>query len=499
MGVIVRASAAPAVRGVLTRMASRYVVGQEFSCASGETVPWNFVNDDFCDCEDGTDEPGTSACSMRVRGRKDWAFQCTNEGFFVQEVRHSRVNDGICDCCDGSDESSGIVECPNTCAKLAAEEMKAAKEREERRAAGLMARKDMVIAATSKRKELEERIATLRANLKESEAKLATAQEAKRVAEEQEVKEREVIRKKSEETVAEWHKEHDEKMRKKAEEEAAAKKLADAGQPAATATIPPPPAEEKPAETVCVKWRQTNNCKGNAERDPANDKDCKAQIFDGWSGYCECVVIANGVEKKYEKDCGHKVFSCDYVCEHNGEEPPTNLPAQPPVDEEKPPAVDDGHNHETEEAKTARRTFIDEDSRKKDLEHQLEDLQKIKDAQYGSDDAFFALYDRCFDKDDSQYTYSVCFFKEITQSAKSGGSRTTLGRWKGFGEQTYSLWGSKQDVSHMNFKEGDHCWNGPARSTDVHVVCGAETRVMSIEEPSMCTYKMVLETPGVCE
>ncbi|XP_021279250.1 glucosidase 2 subunit beta-like [Herrania umbratica] len=66
------------------------------------------LNDDFCDCPDGTDEPGTSACPTAK-------FYCQNAGHLPQFLFSSRVNDGICDCCDGSDEYDGQVKCPNTC------------------------------------------------------------------------------------------------------------------------------------------------------------------------------------------------------------------------------------------------------------------------------------------------------------------------------------------------------------------------------------------------
>ncbi|XP_045813218.1 glucosidase 2 subunit beta [Trifolium pratense] len=66
------------------------------------------LNDDFCDCPDGTDEPGTSACPS---GK----FYCRNAGHSPVYLFSSRVNDGICDCCDGSDEYDGKAKCPNTC------------------------------------------------------------------------------------------------------------------------------------------------------------------------------------------------------------------------------------------------------------------------------------------------------------------------------------------------------------------------------------------------
>ena len=52
------------------------------------------LNDDYCDCTDGTDEPSTSACVHAY-------FVCSSGG---TRIPSSRVNDGVCDCCDGSDE-----------------------------------------------------------------------------------------------------------------------------------------------------------------------------------------------------------------------------------------------------------------------------------------------------------------------------------------------------------------------------------------------------------
>lgn len=79
----------------LAPVADRYVPssGKTFTCLSGDKViPFSSVNDEYCDCPDGSDEPGTSACE----GKPGAWFYCENKGHIPGRVRSSRVNDGIC-------------------------------------------------------------------------------------------------------------------------------------------------------------------------------------------------------------------------------------------------------------------------------------------------------------------------------------------------------------------------------------------------------------------
>lgn len=72
-------------------MVSLYPVDGTFTCLDGSlTIPFDRVNDDYCDCEtDGSDEPGTSACP-------NGSFYCNNVGFKPFFIPSSRVNDGLC-------------------------------------------------------------------------------------------------------------------------------------------------------------------------------------------------------------------------------------------------------------------------------------------------------------------------------------------------------------------------------------------------------------------
>lgn len=72
-----------------------------FKCiTSMEKIEYSQINDDYCDCLDGSDEPGTNACP---NGRFVCSYQEKYKNY-PMVLPSNRVNDGVCDCCDGSDE-----------------------------------------------------------------------------------------------------------------------------------------------------------------------------------------------------------------------------------------------------------------------------------------------------------------------------------------------------------------------------------------------------------
>jgi protein kinase C substrate 80K-H len=68
-------------RGVALSRTALYAPADTFTCLDGSlTLPYSHLNDDYCDCRDGTDEPGTPACLNGV-------FHCLNAGHVPQVIR----------------------------------------------------------------------------------------------------------------------------------------------------------------------------------------------------------------------------------------------------------------------------------------------------------------------------------------------------------------------------------------------------------------------------
>ena len=164
-GKVVDVAPVSLIRGIPDTQAEKYkpTGGLPFMCDNGAVeLPLESINDQYCDCSDGTDEPGTSACSLT-----EFPFICVNAGYKMISIPTSRIDDSICDCCDGSDEGNVKV-CPNTCAQIADAERAELERITKEFKAGYAIREkyikeidDKSISASSILPELENKVETL--------------------------------------------------------------------------------------------------------------------------------------------------------------------------------------------------------------------------------------------------------------------------------------------------------------------------------------------------
>lgn len=150
------------IRGIPVSKNSLYPPDRDFECLDGSRlIPFTKVNDDYCDCLDGSDEPGTAAC---VNGK----FYCENAGHKPAYVPSSWVNDGVCDCCDTSDEYASKVNCVNNCSELGREARLEQQKAEQLVREGNKLRLELITKGKSIKAEHQWRLTKLRTDYEEA-------------------------------------------------------------------------------------------------------------------------------------------------------------------------------------------------------------------------------------------------------------------------------------------------------------------------------------------
>ena len=181
-------------------VASYYEAKNEFTCITDASIRLSLsrINDNTCDCPDGSDEPGTAACahidplspSQPLPGSPSGStnatnalpgFWCANKGHIGAYVPFAYVNDGVCDydlCCDGTEEFAGVggVKCANRCAEIGKEYRQLEDEKRKNMEKASKKRRTMAKEAKEIRRRAEVRLAELTDEVKQLEAKKAELQ-----------------------------------------------------------------------------------------------------------------------------------------------------------------------------------------------------------------------------------------------------------------------------------------------------------------------------------
>ena len=425
------------------------------------------LNDGFPDCEDGSDEPGTSTF---ING----TFYCQNKGYIPKILQKWSVGDGICDCCDGSDEFYNThVHCPNTCGD-------AEKKRKQ-----IFEKLDSII---------KEGIRIREAREKEGKEKLRNAKSMKSKID------------------SEISKLEEDKRRVESTKALSTPTPKPTPDPLPRTTPTPEPEEEEEDQEEMknrikeleekIEELKVEEGEGNKDATSALE-NLKVKLEDLKGKLQETKDSEQTPEEEAEAE-GEEV---EYSFEDNDEESLQNKEHEPesePAPKEDPKKEDEEEEDKDEDEKVLWKRIIkaiwkftfnvpdvkstlEERKRQKLLDSLSEKIRKLKDQRREfeetadiddkTDPAFISIYKKSFKKDDFEYIV----LKEVKKSY------TSYGNYR------------KTEDGVQKFDGGQHCWQTQCgRKTTMELVCWNKDKLVSVLEIDQCVHRAVFATPSVC-
>ncbi|KAI9820166.1 MAG: hypothetical protein M1827_005788 [Pycnora praestabilis] len=550
-------------RGVGPEFAKFYKSADTFTCISNPSIhlSQSQINDDYCDCPDGSDEPGTSACSylspLSPPSPSNIAlddvnttlalpgYYCKNKGHQPAYVPFTNINDGVCDherCCDGSDEWEGVggIVCEDRCKEIGKEWRKADEQCKRALGAAVRKKKDLVAEAARLRKEVEDRIQTIGTQIEGAEIKVG---ELERELMEAERKEKSrVVRAPGKgsrvNVLAGLAKGRIEELRGAlvrvwTERDANRERVKELEGILSTFKEEyNPNFNDEGVKRAVRTWEEYAARDKGSDGDAAHDRDlteiAKADSDNGgiqweeWEGSSE-----------EESDVEARKSTLNLGLTNTGY---TKTQLTPPAvyrfESYLPPAIriylhtklselremlvangilagSSSSTSTTESATlTAARTALN--SARDELNGFSTELSNhrsdLSSEIYGPQDIFRALKGQCVTKDSGEYTYSLCYLDRTTQKPKKGGADTNMGSFVRLDHVTVDEGEIPADGRGLGtgerlalrYENGQGCWNGPARSTTVVLGCAETDEIWRIVEEEKCVYRMEVGSPAVC-
>ncbi|KAJ5082101.1 Glucosidase 2 subunit beta [Penicillium argentinense] len=523
-------------RGVAPEFAKYYQDQETFTCITSPAVkiPFSAVNDDFCDCPDGSDEPGTAACSHLSRnspltvadhpGNSDLdpslalpGFYCKNKGHRPSFVPFQRVNDGICDyelCCDGSDEWArvGGTKCEDRCKEIGKKWRKEEEKRQKSMTAALKKKKELLVDAGRQVQEIEDYIRRLEAEVKGSEVKVRGLEANLKKVEEEERKvvrtsgkgkgkvnalagvakarveelrlalsnvrqQRDDLRsqlKELEDILSKFKVEYNPNFNDEGVKRAVRSWEDYAAREMSTGEIA---AEELDLDMITraddensgVHWQHWENTE-----DGCNDSEILYKLA-AWLP----PTLVNFLEDQY--------FSVKSFLESRGFISKT----------------EEDSGSESKALTEARNALKAEEDSLMEIKNKLRDERADLEKDYGTAGIFRALKGQCVQQDAGEYTYEHCFLESTKQLQRKGGSSMSMGKFVRIGSTSVEEVNEAGEVVSvekiaLEYDRGQHCWNGPNRSTKVVLECGEQNEILKTAEDEKCVYSMLVTTPAVC-
>ncbi|KAK2594281.1 hypothetical protein QQS21_007987 [Conoideocrella luteorostrata] len=531
------ATAGSLPRGVGPEFVSHYESKTEFSCISDPSIKLsvNRVNDNTCDCPDGSDEPGTAACAhidplspqQPLPGSGSLSnnvkpalpgFWCENKGHIGAYVPFVYVNDGMCDydlCCDGSEEYShrGGVKCENRCAEIGKEYKRLADEKRQKMEKAAKQKNALISEAQVLRRKAEAKISQLNGEIKALDVKKAELQKtyaAAQVHDKGRVVKSEGVGGKlgvligvAKTRVNELRQTLDgivqqrNNLRSRVDElEGILKKFKEEYNPNFN---------DEGVKSAVKAFEDYSAKEADNVHDVALDSDVEEVLKEdsessgvNWAEY-ETGEEASDTDVLYNFEAYLPSFISSLI--HDKLASAKLWMIQNGILADRTAAGSESQvvKAAREAVEAAERELGD---KTRDRDNETEDLKK----DYGPSDIFRAIKGKCASIDAGEYEYELCYLDKTMQKSKKGHGNTNMGNFvrieRQMADDEERLDGKslgKGERIVLKYEDGQQCWNGPRRSTDVWLGCADKEEVWRVSEAEKCVYKMEVGTPAACE
>ncbi|CUM68594.1 uncharacterized protein PRCAT00006321001 [Priceomyces carsonii] len=420
------------------------------------------VNDDVCDCPDGSDEPGTNACAYNP----EFEFYCANEGHIPGYIENFKLNDGVCDydrCCDGSDEYlSG--NCPNKC-EVIHKQFLEYKDRTTKDVENAMRiKRAWIEKAEQQRKKLYTKLEELRNALKEKSLELEG-----------------LLKRGTDEDTSETH------------ENLLTLEILLPFINSVESNVKQQNADSKDyleriniLEAILSKLLKGYNPNFNdhAVKEAVNNfqeyVSNRPQLLQKEDNTLE---VLKGLSEEASKISYNSITTdCETLFLFNIYHHITKLVT------DQFSLFDSSTNMGSENTKVPGKVNQEYGAQVADLEKQIKGIQseisiteEDLDAEYGPHDVFRPIKFSWVSSNLNGYKYNIGLLDSIYQDNIFIGKFTEL------------------NGNTLSYRHGHKCWNGPNRSADVELVCGPENKLLSVSEPEKCEYYFLMQSPVACK
>lgn len=449
---------------------------ESWSCLSDPTIILSYsqINDNYCDCPDGSDEPGTNSCSYKL----DQKFYCKNTNHIPGYIENYKLNDGVCDydvCCDGSDEYL-TDKCPDKCSEIHQQFVKY-KGDVSREVEKSLAIKNQIIENSSRIKnEIREKLNDLKHQLKtgtdvtyEFNDEFNSA--IKKILEENGI----VMNFRVDESELDTD---DEVENVEPDEEVDSLSEISSYISSMNSKI------DSQQQTINRLESILSNLAGNYNPN-FNDlavKESVNQFQEYFSNKIDLDVQEIDIQnvlQQIQETRGNEAKSNDFT-------EPTfgnmlsfylNKFTQNDVEDEVMKSFNPSNTRSN--TKTSNSKISDKEI--KALEFEITLCENDLKADFGPDDILRSLQSVSITNKIGEYSYKIGLLNSIHQG------NVLIGKYSHF------------EDNKLHFRNGDKCWNGPYRSGVVELICGSNHKLISVSEPEKCEYSFELISPIACQ